>query len=224
MSVESLASLLLLGLLLGMRHALDADHVVAVGAIASRERSLRSALLIGVVWGCGHALTVMLVGGAIISLGVAVPPRLGLGMELMVALALVVLGVANLRSHRRAHAQPAASNAGSRQGLLRSLGIGIVHGLAGSAAIALLVLTTIDSPRDALSYLAVFALGTVIGMTGLTSAFAVPVALFAQRFQRAHRTMVSAAGLLSLSLGLVLAYRIGFVDGLFLANATFTPH
>lgn len=216
--------LLLLGLALGVRHATDADHVVAVSAIASRERSVHKAVLIGVSWGFGHALSVLCAGGAIVLLGVVVPPRLGLGMEFSVGLILVALGLANLRAGSKQHthtSQPSAG--GSALGMFKPLGVGVAHGLAGSAAVALLVLTSIHDPRSALVYLVVFGVGTLLGMVALTSALALPVAYAARRFERAHLGLARVAGLLSVAFGLMLVYRIGFVDGLFTSAPQFHP-
>src|ERR1700689_2639930 len=111
----SLGAILTLGFFLGMRHATDADHVVAVTAIVSRQRSLRAALPVGVLWGLGHTMTLLLVGGAILVLGVVIPPRLGLGMELAVAFVLVALGAVNVRSvlrERAGHHEHAAGDGG----------------------------------------------------------------------------------------------------------------
>ena len=219
--MQALATLLVLGFVLGLRHATDADHVVAVGAITSRERSLRSALWIGASWGLGHALTVLVVGGAIVLFGLVIPPRVGLGMEFSVALMLIVLGVVNLRGalrhlHQAAHGERvAAAPASLPPGALRAIGVGIVHGLAGSAAVALLVLASITDVKFALVYLAVFGVGTILGMMTLTSVLALPVAFAAERFERVHRGLARAAGLLSVAFGLFLSYRIGFVEGLF---------
>lgn len=223
--VASALSVLVLGFVLGLRHATDADHVVAVSTIASRARSAKKAIEVGVAWGLGHALTVLVVGGAIVLFGVVIPPRLGLGMELSVAVMLIVLGAMNLSGavrhlHDAAHTRhdPARESAPAplpSVSLLRSMGVGVVHGMAGSAAVALLVLATIDNARWALLYLAIFGLGTIVGMVVLTSAMAVPVAVTAGRFERAHRRLSRFAGALSVIFGLFLAYRIGFVEGLF---------
>jgi high-affinity nickel-transport protein len=102
--------------------------------------------------------------------------------------------------------------------------VGIVHGLAGSAAVALLVLGTIRNPRWAIFYLLLFGLGTIAGMMLLTLAFAVPYTLAENRFAWLSRTMVAGTGLLSLVFGAVVAYHIGFVDGLFLAHPSWRPH
>jgi high-affinity nickel-transport protein len=224
-----LGPVLALGFLLGMRHATDADHVVAVSTIVSRERSLRAAAPIGLLWGLGHTITVLLVGGAMILFGVVIPPRFGLSMELSVAIMLLVLGALNLGALRRRagsplgerapHAHPHARTASS----IRPLFVGIVHGMAGSAAIALLVLGTIRSPAEALGYLLVFGVGTLVGMLLITLALALPIAATAQRFERLHLSLAVVTGVASMIFGGVLLYQIGFVHGLFSAHPQWVP-
>ena len=260
----------MLGLLLGMRHATDPDHVIAVVTIVSRQRTPWGAAIIGSLWGIGHTITIMLVGGAIILFDVVIPPRLGLAMEFSVALMLIVLGILSLtgvtrrvteaftpgRAVRRpSTAIPTATATTStaiptvteprRTGTLESrtplsrvdrlfgslglynavrpLVVGLVHGLAGSAAVALLVLATIRNPVWAVGYLVLFGLGTVAGMMLITAAIGLPFAYTANRFATLNRYLGVASGLLSLGLGLFLAYEIGLGDGLFTANPQWTP-
>jgi high-affinity nickel-transport protein len=230
----TLVSVLVLGFILGMRHATDPDHVVAVTTIVTRERSLRAAAPIGALWGIGHTLTVTLVGGLIVLTGLAIPPRLGLGMELVVALMLIILGARNLYRGRRDHAPHADDPRADRllaklparptlQRYARPLIIGIIHGLAGSAAIALLVVGAIHDPGWALGYLLVFGVGTIFGMFLVTSAIALPVAYTAGRFERLHHMLGLGAAVLSVSFGLFLVYDISVVHGLFSASPTWTP-
>ena len=246
--------ILLLGFFLGMRHATDSDHVVAVTTIVSRQRSIGSAARTGIFWGIGHSLTLLVVGGAIILFGVVVPARLGLGLEFGVALMLIVLGTLNLRAtfrsvedvaearhqhphehgdyvHNHSHGHGRAAHGHAESAVpparldrcfgslkfyqtLRPLFIGIVHGLAGSAAVALLVLPLIHDPRWAMAYLLIFGVGTIAGMMLITAAIAVPVS-YSTRFLFLHRHLGATAGALSLGFGLFLAYQIGIVDGLF---------
>jgi high-affinity nickel-transport protein len=281
----SAGSLLLLGFLLGVRHATDADHVVAVATIVSRQRALRGSALIGAVWGIGHTLTVLAVGGAIILFGVVVPPRLGLAMELAVGVMLVALGILTLtglgrviseaaapylrgpsaeeahghrhgpdepsvhghahahgdyvHSHRHGHgdrhghAEDQTPIARLDRGLgrialyrwLRPLLIGVVHGLAGSAAVALLVLTLVPEPAWAVAYLLLFGAGTVAGMMLITLVLAAPFAFTARRLPHLNWQLRVASGLLSFAFGLFLVYEIGFMDGgLFTANPIWEPH
>jgi ABC-type nickel/cobalt efflux system permease component RcnA len=241
-----------LGLILGIRHSTDPDHVVAVSTIVSKQRSIRQAALIGTFWGVGHTLTIFVVGCLIILFGVVIPPRVGLSMEFSVALMLIVLGVLNLtglmgkitehlshmRSPRNGSAVLTQGNANTkteaflertigRLGVyqcLRPLVIGIVHGLAGSAAVALLVLSTIHSPKWATGYLLVFGAGTMLGMMCMTTAMAIPLAYAGNRFTQISRYFGVASGLVSLCFGAFLVYQLGFLGGLFTSHPLWTPH
>jgi len=256
--MTTLFPILLFGFFLGMRHATDSDHVVAVTTIVSRQRNIGSAAWTGIFWGIGHSLTLLAIGGAIIFFGIVVPERLGMSLEFCVALMLILLGAINLNATLRAvenvsaecegvhqhphrhgdfmhnhshghhsavhgHDEDAVSPAkldrrfGSSKfyQMLRPLIIGTVHGLAGSAAVALLLLPIIHDPIWALAYLVIFGVGTIAGMMLITAAIAVPVS-YSTRFRVLHRHLGAAAGILSLGFGLFLVYQIGFVDGLFL--------
>lgn len=209
----------LLGLLLGLRHATDADHVVAVTTIVSRERSFGRAARIGALWGLGHSVTVIAIGGALIAFRLVMPPRLGLGLEFGVALMLIVLGFANLR-REDGHQKTDHGMAGS----WRPLVIGIVHGLAGSAAAALLVLAAIPETGWALAYLLVFCAGTVVGMVIVTWLLAAPAVYAARHVQRFQTGIRVAAGIASLVLGLVIAREVVVEGGLFSPTVRWTPH
>lgn len=259
----TLFSILLLGFFLGMRHATDSDHVVAVTTIVGRQRSISDAALTGIFWGIGHSLTLLVVGGAIILFGLVIPARLGLSLEFCVALMLILLGAINLRAtmrslrnasavavgegdhanrheyshqhgdyvHTHSHGHDAESHGHAADAvppakldrwfgrlriyqMLRPVVIGIVHGLAGSAAVALLVLPIIRNPAWAMAYLLIFGVGTIAGMMLITAAIAVPIT-YTARFHFLHRHLGTAAGVLSLCFGFFLVYQIGFVDGLF---------
>ncbi|HVB80408.1 MAG TPA: hypothetical protein VNE82_10765 [Candidatus Binataceae bacterium] len=248
----------LLGLALGMRHATDADHVIAVSAIVTRERRLGIAARIGLCWGVGHTLTIMAVGVAIIIFKVSIPARVGLAMEFAVALVLILLGVstvsgllgqamARLRGRRTPaapivvacdHRHPLASatamagggltgrmaRLGARFPMGKAFGVGLVHGLAGSAAIALLVLSAIPTPLWAVMYLTVFGVGTIIGMILITTAIGLPLVMTARRATSFNRTLAVGSGLLSFTFGLFLTYQIGIIDGLFGSGPSWIPH
>ena len=258
----TLLSIIALGFFLGMRHATDPDHVIAVTTIVSRQRSIRHAALIGILWGVGHTITIFVVGSAIILFGLVIPPRVGLTMELSVGLMLILLGILNLSgmmrwvtetitpSHAMQHSHPHGhgdyihshphGHSPEKHGhaedatpvgwmdrifgqlgfyqMIRPLAVGVVHGLAGSAAVALLVLTTIRVPSWAIMYLLVFGLGTVTGMMLITAAIAVPFTYSESRFVRLHRGLALVSGLLSLAFGLFIVYQMGFVNGLFTRN------
>jgi high-affinity nickel-transport protein len=208
------------GFLLGLRHATDADHVVAVTAIVARERALRRAAWIGVLWGVGHSVTLFVLGGILIAFRLTMPPRLGLALELGVAIMLVALGFLTLRAPGAAGDAPASPALDARRPLL----VGTVHGLAGSAAVALVVLTTIRDTAWALAYLAVFGLGTVAGMLLVTLLVAAPALVAADRVRHAQRAIRLAAGALSVVVGLLLAREIVVEGRLFGAAPVWTPH
>ncbi len=231
------------GLLLGMRHSTDADHVVAVSTIVSKQRSIRQAGLIGSIWGLGHTLTIFAVGSLIILFGVVIPPRLGLAMEFSVALMLILLGTLNLtgtmqrltsyltRSPKRELAATAnvptllAGSVGSFgvYQYARPLVVGVVHGLAGSAAVALLVLSTIHSPLWATMYLLIFGAGTMVGMMCMTAAMAVPLVFAGNRFDGMSRFFSVASGVVSVCFGCFLVYQLGFLGGLFTSHPQWVP-
>jgi ABC-type nickel/cobalt efflux system permease component RcnA len=240
-----------LGLILGMRHSTDADHVVAISTIVSKQRSIRNAAFIGSVWGIGHTITIFIVGSLIILFGVEIPPRVGLSMEFSVAVMLILLGILNLTGVMQkvtarftpAFVSPESSPAPERKetstkvgrllersvgrfGLyqcLRPLAIGLVHGLAGSAAVALLVLSTIHNPVWATAYLLIFGAGTMIGMMCMTAAIAVPLTFAGDRFAKLGRHLGTASGMASLCFGSFLVYQLGFLGGLFTAHPQWTP-
>jgi nickel/cobalt exporter len=241
-----------LGLILGMRHSTDADHVVAISTIVSKQRSIRNAAFIGSVWGMGHTITIFIVGSLIILFGVEIPPRVGLSMEFSVAVMLILLGLLNLtgvikkvttrftpaiadrmstlvpeqREARTTKMERVLQNSVGRFGLyqcLRPLVIGLVHGLAGSAAVALLVLSTIHNPVWATVYLLIFGAGTMIGMMCMTAAIAVPLTFAGDRFAKLSQYLGVASGMVSLCFGSLLVYQLGFLGGLFTSHPEWTP-
>ncbi len=193
-------------LLLGMRHATDPDHVIAVTTIVTSERSLSKAARIGALWGLGHTLTILVVGSAIILFKVAFSVRLGLSMEFTVAVMLIVLGLLNLTT---------ANAPMKRVSPARPVVIGVVHGLAGSAGAALLLVPLIDDPRFAALYLITFGLGTIFGMSLVTLAIAAPALAAGAPTARVQRSLRLASGALSVVFGLYLAHKVGITEGLF---------
>src|SRR5262249_14350185 len=195
-----------LGFLFGLQHATDSDHVVAVATIVSRTRRFDAGALIGAFWGIGHTATIAAVGMAIIVFNVAITPSMGLTMELAVALMLMGLGIFRVVRAVRGRGEaphPAPSARHGLRGLLdtvgraqavRSVGVGLLHGLAGSAAVALLVLSTVRSPYAALAYLALIGLGTIVGMTAITALLALP---FTAPLPAFNRVLALGTGVLS---------------------------
>ena len=195
--------LLGIGLALGIRHAADSDHVVAVTAIAARHQRIGPAAILGALWGLGHTLTIFAVGSLIIVLNLAVPPRIGLALEFAVGIALTTVGVLNVAGHGGFFSPGEAQ--GRRQ-WLRAFVVGLVHGLAGSAGLALLALTAAPTLRAGLAYLAIFGLGSIAGMLLLSALLSVPLAYVEARYAALHRAVQMAAGAVSVAFGLYLLW------------------
>lgn len=232
-------SVLSFGFVMGVRHAVEADHLAAVSAIVSDRKSVAASALVGGLWGVGHTISLVLAGAAVILLGVRIGERAALALEFCVGLMLVALGANALRrlasggrlhlhAHRhggREHVHPHVHGAGphdssahTHHGLrldARSIAVGMVHGLAGSAALMLLVLSTIKSAALGLLYIGVFGAGSIGGMMLMSALVSLPLRLTAARFNRANLLIRGAAGLFSLGFGLFMVYHIGFVEGLF---------
>ena len=221
---------------MGIQHALDPDHLIAVSTIVSEQKNFKWASLIGAFWGLGHTTTLFIVGLLVIGLRVTIPPRLGSGLELLVALMLVILGVNVLRNsfgaervhlhthshnpethtHFHVHENPKQDHGHGHpfKAMRRPFIVGMVHGLAGSAALMLLVLSTIESPLGGLLYIVIFGLGSVGGMLLLSGIISLPFILTAQRFSLMNRWIRVIAGVASVGFGLFLGWEIGSELGL----------
>jgi hypothetical protein len=207
--------LLAFGLLFGVRHALDPDHVVAIATISSRTPSVRRSVSVGGVWGLGHTLTILALGGTMVLFRAVISARAGLAMEFAVALMLIVLGVANLLNAR--HLEPAVPSR------LRPFIIGMVHGMAGSAALALLVLTTIDDSATGLLYLLLFGVGTIAGMIAVTSLMTIPMGAVSGRTAASRRWLIAASGLASVLFGVLMVHGLGGPLALLAADSHLFP-
>lgn len=232
----TLTSILALGFLLGMRHALEADHLAAVATLATRSRSVGQTVLQGVAWGTGHALTLMLFGGTVLVLGLAVPERAAQALELAVGVMLVVLGAdvlyrlwregVHFHAHRHAdgvehfhahsHRNDRAPHDPARHEHPhparfpgRALLVGMVHGMAGSAALILLSLEALRSPAWGLAYIAIFGAGSILGMAALSVAIAVPLRLTSRHLARTYAGLSATVGIATVLLGCHIVYRIG---------------
>ncbi|MGI9106997.1 MAG: sulfite exporter TauE/SafE family protein [Pyrinomonadaceae bacterium] len=235
-----------LGLVFGLKHATEVDHVVAVSSIVSEQGKLWRAALVGGLWGVGHTASLVIVGTVVLVLRVAIPERVASGLEFCVALMIIGLGVATLirAARRRApvhvhphrhdgaahahihfhetdaeHADAVAphSHAVSRIGI-KPLVVGAMHGLAGSAALTLLVLAQIPSTLLGLLYLAVFGLGSIAGMLLMSGLVGLPFVLSVRKLTGLHYGLQAGAGILSVCFGLWYAYETGIASGLWSGN------
>jgi ABC-type nickel/cobalt efflux system permease component RcnA len=217
-----LFTLLFLGFLLGIRHALDADHVAAVMTLATGKRPLRRSALIGVCWGMGHTVILLIVGVAVVFFKLTISSAWAKVFEAGVGIMLVGLGVSlalalwrerlHLHSHLHEDGQEhrhvhAHGHGGQHDHLHRfrleykSLAVGMVHGLAGSAALLLLVLATVPSFGVGMLYIVVFGIGSILGMVLLATAMSIPFAMGMEKFAQAQQPIRIVSALLSIVIG-----------------------
>ncbi len=245
-------SVLTLGLLLGMRHALEADHVAAVASLATRSRSMRETTRLGIAWGMGHTLTLFVIGSAVLLMDDIVPETVARGLELAVGVMLMVLGIDVIRrlirdgihfhihqhngerhvhAHGHTHEIKAheikpherkapvihdmdAHRHGHRRRIpWRALFVGLVHGMAGSAALVLLALNTIHSLWQGMLYIALFGFGSIVGMAVLSVIIALPLRFTAERVAWFYKGLTATIGVLTLVLGASIIWQRGFSEG-----------
>ncbi len=226
------------GFLLGLKHAVEADHLAAVSTIVAERKSLWSSTFIGGLWGLGHTISLFLAGIFVLVLNFEISERTERALELGVGIMLTFLGLNVLRKllkggrlhfhpHEhgtREHAHPHIHAAGHEEerhthhGLKfnpRAILIGMMHGLAGSAALMLLVIPTIESKTVGLLYIVIFGVGSIGGMMLMSFLVGLPFHFTAARYNRFNYVLQSIAGLVSIALGLIIIYEKGVTEGLF---------
>jgi len=235
-------TLLSLGFLIGMRHAMETDHLAAVASLATRHQSMGDTIRQGAIWGMGHTLTLFLFGSLVLLLDAVIPQTLAAALEFMVGLMLLGLGIDVLRRvlrdrihfHRHRHADgtlhlhahshssdcghPAVHRHGHRRPHafpLRALLVGMMHGMAGSAALILLTLQAVHTPLTGIAYIALFGIGSIAGMALLSVIIAVPLRYSAASLSWMHNGLRTAIGIVTVAIGSVIVYDVGFVGGLF---------
>lgn len=228
-------SVLAVGFVLGMKHATEADHLAAVATLATRHTSLLQIMRQGVAWGVGHTLVLLVVGGFVLALGKAIPARTSEALELAVGVMLLALGADVLRRVSRTSrdgrgkslksappvrariderdpTQPTHIHGGRVPG--RALAIGMIHGMAGSAALVLLGLAVAPTVASGIFYIAVFGLGSILGMALLSALIAVPLSISARWMGWLRSGMNAAIGTVTCGLGILIVYRVGVAGGL----------
>ena len=217
-----------LGFLLGMQHALEADHIAAVSSIAARRTDIGDILKHGLTWGLGHTLTLFAFAGAAILLGQAIPEIWSRPLETAVGIMLVGLGVhvlwrlgrdrvhfhrhshsdGTVHVHAHSHANQAVPHARASHEHIhgfrwRTLVVGLMHGMAGSAALLVLAVSQATSPAIGLGYVALFGIGSMVGMGVLSSVIAVPLAVSARWLTSANRGLQGAVGIVTIAIGVM---------------------
>jgi len=223
---------LAVGFVLGLRHALDPDHIVAVSTIVSECKSFRRSSLVGTFWGLGHTLSLLLVGVAVVSFKLNLSERVAAWLEFVVALMLVALGIKAVvtavrgwkfhahahehdgQKHVHLHVHRPGQAAVHRHRHILGVGmrpfiVGMVHGLAGSAGLMLLVLATIPSAIVGMLYIAVFGVGSIGGMFLMSTLISLPFLLVGRRLSLFGKVLQAAVGVVSLAFGLYLIWQYG---------------
>jgi len=206
------SSVLGLGLLLGVKHAFEADHVIAISTIASKHKSFKATSRIGAFWGLGHTATLLVIGIMVLLLRVSIPDKVAVAFEFAVGIMLTMLGASVLynaiknwnHSHNHKHEgmEHAHAHSLAHHYTRKSFFIGMVHGLAGSAALMLLVLASIDSIVLGVIYIVLFGIGSVASMTIVSAAISAPFIFTAKRFDYANKIIKVVAGSVSILLGI----------------------
>lgn len=218
----TLFSVLAIGFLLGIKHAIEPDHVIAVSTIASKSRKLWDASLAGVFWGIGHTATLFTIGIILILMKDDISHKWSISLEFLVGIMLVYLGITSFLSSRKnkqhAHLQEEHSEndqLNKRElSYFKSLFIGFVHGLAGSAAMVLLTMSAVDSVWQGSLYILIFGVGTTIGMLVFTTILGIPFVLSKKRFTLS-RSLIMFTATISVLFGIYYMYNLGFTEGLF---------
>lgn len=220
------ASTLFLGFLIGLQHAFEADHIVAVSTMVSEEKNPLKSALVGTFWGMGHTTTLFLIGLLVLLFKISIPERLSLFFELVVGLMLIFLGFRLIllkklthhhlhkhggKEHAHPHIHPSIQHHHQHR---RSFFIGGIHGLAGSGALMLLVLSTFRSMVEGVIYIILFGLGSVAGMTFTSTLLGLPLTFSVKKIPKIENYVKNVAGLISIIFGINLVYQVGFVEAL----------
>ena len=218
----SFLSILALGFVLGIKHAIEPDHVIAVSTIASQSKKLLRSSLAGVFWGIGHTTTLLIVGVILIFMKGEIPEKWAMSLEFLVGIMLVYLGITTILSlksiHLHQHEHDGEEHKHNHQhksvSYLKSMLIGFVHGLAGSGAMVLLTMSTVNSAWEGAIYILIFGAGTVIGMLFFTTIIGIPF-VFSVKNLNLNKTLTQVTGVISTVFGIYYMYNLGVTEGLF---------
>jgi ABC-type nickel/cobalt efflux system permease component RcnA len=231
----TLFSILGLGFVLGIKHAIEPDHVIAVSTIASQSKKLMRSSLAGVFWGIGHTATLFIIGIILILMKGEIPEKWAMSLEFLVGIMLVYLGVTTIISFKNIHLYKQEHDGEvnkhvhshvhdgrhehihqyKKVSYIKSMFIGLVHGLAGSGAMVVLTMSTVNSAWEGAIYILIFGTGTVIGMLFFTTLIGIPFVFSAKKFSL-NKTLTQATGVISTVFGIYYMYNLGVTEGLFI--------
>lgn len=230
---SSLLAILSLGFILGIKHAIEPDHVIAVSTIASRTKKLWRSSLAGVFWGIGHTVTLFIVGIFLILMKIEIPDKWAMSLEFLVGVMIVYLGITSIFSFKKIHVdehghegeqhrhfydtkdtEHIQSNKHRDISYIKSMIIGFVHGLAGSAAMAILTMSMVNNVLEGAIYMVVFGIGTIIGMLLCTTIIGIPFVVSTNKIV-ANKVLTQITGVISIVFGFYYMYNLGITEGLF---------
>jgi ABC-type nickel/cobalt efflux system permease component RcnA len=230
----SFLSILALGFVLGIKHAIEPDHVIAVSTIASQSKKLLKSTLAGVFWGIGHTATLFIIGVILILMKGEIPEKWAMSLEFLVGIMLVYLGLTTILSFKNVHIHQHAHDGNEHKHLhshshngqhqhnhqhrnvsyLKSLFIGLVHGLAGSGAMVLLTMSTVKSVWEAAVYILIFGAGTILGMLFFTTLIGIPF-VFSAKKRVLNQALTRLTGVISIAFGVYYMYNLAVTEGLY---------
>lgn len=218
----TLLSVLAIGFILGIKHAIEPDHVIAVSTIASKSRKLWDASLAGIFWGIGHTATLFIIGIILILMKNDLSDKWTMSLEFLVGIMLVYLGITSFLSFRKHKQHSHLIEEDSKNDHLnkkevsyfKSLFIGFIHGLAGSAAMVLLTMSTVNTVWQGGLYILIFGVGTTLGMLFFTTILGIPFVLSKNRFT-VSRSLIMITAVISVIFGIYYMYNLGINEGLF---------
>jgi ABC-type nickel/cobalt efflux system permease component RcnA len=218
------------GFLLGLEHAFEPDHVIAVTSIISKHKNLKKASILGAIWGIGHTTTLIIAGLIILTLKITIPDKIALSLEFIVGMIIVLLGFLVIKDlfvnkkHIHTHTHDGSTHIHlhshkkdeSHNHYHKSFTVGLIHGMAGSASLMLLVLSTMESFIVGIIYIILFGIGSIIGMGVVGGLISLPFVITSKKFSSLNIKIRYITGAVSIIFGVFLMVKIGYLEGLFL--------
>ena len=227
--ITDIVLLLGLGFLLGLEHAFEPDHVVAVSSLIAKHKTLKRTTILGTLWGLGHTTTLFLVGIIVLTLKLSIPETIASSLEFIVGIVIILLGIFVIKDvignkkHIHIHTHDnkphmhfhSHKNTDSHVHYHKSFSVGLIHGMAGSAALMLLVLSTMNSIILGILYILIFGIGSIIGMAIVGGLISLPFIYTSKKSTSINTGIQYATGIVSIGFGSFLLFKIGYLEGLF---------
>ncbi|MFB9760589.1 urease accessory protein UreH [Ectobacillus funiculus] len=209
----SFMSVLFLGFILGIKHSIEPDHVIAVATVVSKNKKLSRSALTGACWGIGHTSTLLIVGLIMVLMKGELSDKWAMSLEFLVGVMLVSLGMRSMLFYKNINIKQ-ADHSPERASLIKVTLIGFIHGLAGSAAMVVLTMSTVSTVWECILYIVIFGAGTILGMLTFTTIIGIPF-VYSKKNLNLNRSLTQLAGTVSFIFGIYYMYNLGVTEGLF---------